>query len=71
MTDDVFTNAEVSELFDTIADLMEILGEDRFRIIAYRKAGAALRAVTVPLVDWVTTGHQAARLILRPSVREI
>ncbi|MFN7471352.1 MAG: helix-hairpin-helix domain-containing protein, partial [Roseiflexaceae bacterium] len=51
MTDDVFTNAEVSELFDTIADLMEILGEDRFRIIAYRKAGAALRAVTVPLVD--------------------
>ena len=51
MTDDVFTNAEVSELFDTIADLMEILGEDRFRIIAYRKAGAALQAVTVPLVD--------------------
>ena len=51
MTDDVFTNAEVSELFDTIADLMEILGEDRFRIIAYRKAGVALRAVMVPLVD--------------------
>ncbi|MFM2310723.1 MAG: hypothetical protein RLY87_2845 [Chloroflexota bacterium] len=51
MTDDVFTNAEVSELFDTIADLMEILGEDRFRIIAYRKAGAALQTVTVPLVD--------------------
>jgi len=51
MTDDVFTNAEVSELFDTIADLMEILGEDRFRIIAYRKAGAALHAVTVPLAD--------------------
>ena len=51
MTDDVFTNAEVSELFDTIADLMEILGEDRFRIIAYRKAGVALRAVTVPLMD--------------------
>ena len=51
MSDIQFSNKDVYELFDTIADLMEILGEDRFRIVAYRKASAALRAVTVPLSD--------------------
>jgi DNA polymerase/3'-5' exonuclease PolX len=30
-------NALVSELFDQMADIMEILGEDRFRINTYRK----------------------------------
>jgi len=32
-------NAVLSELFDQMADVMEILGEDRFRINTYRKVG--------------------------------
>lgn len=41
MSDSLFTNKDVYELFDAIADLMEILGEDRFRILAYRRASQA------------------------------
>jgi DNA polymerase (family 10) len=32
-------NAALSELFDQMADIMEILGEDKFRISTYRKVG--------------------------------
>lgn len=49
MNDSLFTNKDVCELFDAIADLMEILGEDRFRILAYRRASQALQAVDMPL----------------------
>ena len=51
MTESQFTNKDVYELFDAIADLMEILGEDRFRILAYRRASQALQAVEMPLYD--------------------
>lgn len=51
MTDALFTNKDVYELFDAIADLMEILGEDRFRILAYRRASQALQAVELPLYE--------------------
>jgi len=51
MSDALFTNKDVYELFDAIADLMEILGEDRFRILAYRRASLALQAVELPLFD--------------------
>jgi DNA polymerase (family 10) len=61
MSDTRFTNKDVYELFDAIADLMEILGEDRFRINAYRKAAAALQAVTVPLGD-LYDRHQLLRI---------
>lgn len=51
MSDALFTNKDVYELFDAIADLMEILGEDRFRILAYRRASQALQAVELPLYE--------------------
>jgi DNA polymerase (family X) len=51
MSDSLFTNKDVYELFDAIADLMEILGEDRFRILAYRRASQALQAVELPLYE--------------------
>lgn len=51
MSDSLFTNKDVYELFDAIADLMEILGEDRFRILAYRRASQALQAVEQPLYE--------------------
>lgn len=51
MSDSLFTNKDVYELFDAIADLMEILGEDRFRILAYRRASQALQAIELPLYE--------------------
>ena len=51
MSDSLFTNKDVYELFDAIADLMEILGEDRFRILAYRRASQALQVIEVPLYE--------------------
>ena len=51
MHDVPFTNKDVYELFDAIADLMEILGEDRFRILAYRRASQALQGVELPLTE--------------------
>lgn len=35
-------NAELSELFGQMADIMEILGEDRFRINSYRKVSRVI-----------------------------
>lgn len=45
---DEFTNHDIAQLFAAIADLMEILGEDRFRVIAYRRAASAV--TDTPLV---------------------
>jgi len=36
-------NAEINELFSEMTDVMEILGEDVFRINSYRKAAGVLR----------------------------
>jgi DNA polymerase (family 10) len=36
-------NAALADLFAHMADLMEMLGEDRFRIAAYRRAAGAIR----------------------------
>lgn len=58
MSDSLFTNKDVYELFDAIADLMEILGEDRFRILAYRRASQALQTVELPLYEL----HQRNRI---------
>src|SRR5213593_3662755 len=35
-------NAELAAAFDEVADLMELLGEDRFRIGSYRRAARVL-----------------------------
>jgi DNA polymerase (family 10) len=38
-------NREIAEIFETIADLLEIKGEAVYRIIAYHRAGEALRSL--------------------------
>jgi DNA polymerase (family 10) len=38
-------NDEVAEAFEELADLLQILGADRFRIVAYRRVAAEIRAV--------------------------
>src|SRR5437667_4902874 len=36
-------NADVSEQFELLADLLELEGEDAFRVLAYRRAAARIR----------------------------
>jgi DNA polymerase (family 10) len=36
-------NAEVADQFDLLADLLELGGEDSFRVVAYRRAAARMR----------------------------
>ncbi|HEU5090078.1 MAG TPA: helix-hairpin-helix domain-containing protein, partial [Roseiflexaceae bacterium] len=43
------TNRQIADVFHAIADSMEILGEDRFRLQAYRRAGDALVDLPQPL----------------------
>jgi DNA polymerase (family 10) len=38
-------NAEIADLFNRIADMLEILGEDAFRTISYRRAARALEGL--------------------------
>ncbi len=46
------SNREIADLFLAIADRMEILGEDRFRLLAYRRAGEAIADLPMPLADY-------------------
>ena len=43
------TNRRIADTFQAIADSMEILGEDRFRLLAYRRAAGALADLPQPL----------------------
>ena len=47
------TNQEIAGVFERIADLMEILGEDRFRINSYRKAARVVGEHTEAMADLV------------------
>ncbi|HMQ33644.1 MAG TPA: PHP domain-containing protein, partial [Chloroflexaceae bacterium] len=50
------TNREVADVFLGIADRMEILGEDKFRLLAYRRAGEAIADLPMPLADYRARG---------------
>jgi DNA polymerase (family X) len=46
------SNRAVADVLLGIADRMEILGEDRFRLLAYRRAGEAIADLPMPLADY-------------------
>jgi DNA polymerase (family X) len=46
------TNREIADVFYAIADTMDVLGEDRFRIQAYRRAGDAVVDLAEPLASY-------------------
>jgi len=52
-------NAVLSELFDQMADIMEILGEDRFRINTYRKVGRIITDMPTDIEALLETGELA------------
>ena len=50
-------NKALAAIFTSIADLMEILGEDRFRINSYRKAARAIENTTESIVTLTEQGR--------------
>ncbi|MDQ5821751.1 MAG: DNA polymerase/3'-5' exonuclease PolX [Actinomycetota bacterium] len=54
-------NADVAAQFDLLADLMELEGEDRFRVSSYRSAAARIRE----------TGSSVAQLALAGRAKEL
>lgn len=51
------SNREIADVFHAIADSMEILNEDRFRIQAYRRAAEALQDLPEPLMRYRERGE--------------
>jgi len=52
-------NPILSELFDQMADIMEILGEDRFRINSYRKVARIISDMPTDIETLLETGQLA------------
>jgi len=52
-------NAVLSEFFSQMADIMEILGEDRFRINSYRKVARIISDMLTDIDVLLTTGELA------------
>jgi len=52
-------NAVLSELFNEMADIMEILGEDPFRISTYRKVGRIIGDMPTDVESMLATGQLA------------
>src|SRR6266516_3484416 len=49
-------NAELADQLDLLADLSEILGEDSFRVIAYRRAATRIRETPAPVAELALDG---------------
>jgi len=50
-------NADIAAVFDEVADLLEIEGENRFRIRAYRNAARTLRDLQHEVATMVEKGE--------------
>ena len=69
-------NADIAAIFDEIADLLEIQGENPFRIRAYRNAARQMESMGVPAADMVAKGEDLTELPgigddLAAKIREI
>ena len=52
-------NASISELFNEMADIMEIVGEDKFRISSYRKVARVIADMPTDIVEMLASGKLA------------
>ncbi len=52
-------NEDLAAIFEEIADLLEITGEQAFRINSYRKAARTLRDLTTDIAELAATGEHA------------
>ncbi len=55
-------NADIADVFDEIADLLEILGENPFRVRAYRNAARTIRDLSVDIPTLLEKGEDLTRL---------
>jgi DNA polymerase (family 10) len=55
-------NADIAAIFEEIADLLEIQGENPFRIRAYRNAAREMESLGVPAADMVAKGEDLTEL---------
>lgn len=53
-------NQELADIFSEIADLLEIRGEDRFRVNAYRKAARTVESLAEDVADLLASGELAS-----------
>ncbi len=51
------SNEEVAALLHEIGDMLDILGEDRFRVVSYHRAGRAIEGLTDDLEDLAREGR--------------
>lgn len=70
------SNAEIAAIFDRIADLLEIQGDNPFRIRAYRNAARVVQGLSRSLVEMVEQGEDLEALPgigkdLAAKIREI
>src|SRR5215831_13732563 len=49
-------NGELADQLDLLADISEILGEDSFRVIAYRRAATRIRETPAPVAELALAG---------------
>ena len=50
-------NAELADQLDLLADLSEILGEESFKVIAYRRAATRIRETPAPVAELALDGR--------------
>lgn len=56
----VLSNREIADIFRAVADSMEILDDDRFRIQAYRRAADTVADLPLPLATYRERGELAS-----------
>ena len=50
-------NDELASLLHEIGDMLDILGEDRFRVVSYHRAARAIEGLTSDIEDLVREGR--------------
>ena len=50
-------NADVADQLDLLADISEILGEESFRVLAYRRAATRIRETPTPVAELALAGR--------------
>jgi DNA polymerase (family 10) len=63
-------NDEVAALLHEIGDMLDILGEDRFRVVSYHRAGRAVEGVTADIEDLVRDGKLGGIPGVGPAIAE-
>jgi len=55
-------NAEIAAMFDRTAELLEIQGENQFRVRAYRRAARVIEGLPQSVESFVSSGHELSEL---------